>query len=134
MIVPVSASYAVITALLMLALAYRVSGFRLRDKIGLGDQGSHDLQIAVRSHANLMEYAPLFLIMLFIGELNGIPVNWLNWVGALFVLSRFAHAWGMVAGNGGTHPGRFLGIAGTWLGFVALAGMLLVNLMQFRVL
>lgn len=132
MIVPVSAVYAAVIALMMLALAFRVSGFRLRDRVNLGDQGSRDLRVAVRSHANLVEYAPLFVLLLFIGELNGAPVEWLHGAGLLFVLSRFAHAWGMEASNGGAHPGRFAGIVGTWLSIALMIGLLIWNLTQFR--
>ena len=132
MIVPVSAVYAAVIALMMLALAYRVTGFRRRDKIGMGEQGSRDLQVAVRSHANLVEYAPIFLILFFIGEMNGVPVDWLHTAGLLFVLSRFAHAWGMAESSGGSHPGRLTGTLGTWVAIVIMAALLLWNLTLFR--
>lgn len=132
MIVPVSAVYAAVIALMMLALAYRVTGFRRRDKIGMGEQGSRDLQVAVRSHANLVEYAPIFLILFFIGEMNGVPVDWLHTAGLLFVLSRFAHAWGMAESSGGSHPGRLVGTLGTWVAIVLMAALLLWNLTLFR--
>lgn len=132
MIVPVAAIYAVVVALMMLALAFRVTGFRRSERIGLGDRGNRDLQVAVRSHANLVEYAPVFLLLLFIGELNGVTATWLHGAGSLFVLSRFAHAWGMAASGGGVHPGRMFGILGTWVAIVIIAVMLVVNLMQFR--
>lgn len=131
MIVPVSAIYAAAIALMILALAYRVTGFRRRDRIGLGDAGSLDLQVAVRAHANLVEYGPLFLVLFFIAELNGVTAVSLHGVGLLFVLSRFAHAWGMAAGGGGVHPGRVAGILGTWLAIVILIVSLIWNLVQF---
>lgn len=132
MIVPVSAVYAAVITLMVLALAFRVSSFRLRDRVNLGDQGSRDLRVAVRSHANLVEYAPLFVLLLFIGELNGVPVGWLHGAGLLFVLSRFAHAWGMEARSGGSHPSRLVGIGGTWLSIGIMVALLIWNLTQFR--
>lgn len=133
MIVPVTAVYAAVIALMMMmALAYRVTGFRRRDRVGLGDDGSRDLQVAVRSHANLVEYAPIFLLLLFVGELNGVTVGWLHGAGLLFVLSRFAHAWGMDASGGRAHPGRMLGILGTWLAILLMIIMVIWNLMLFR--
>lgn len=132
MVVPVSAFYAAVIALMMLGLAYRVTGFRRRDSIGLGEAGSRDLQVAVRAHANLVEYAPLFLLLLFIGEINGVGVSWLHGAGLLFVLSRFAHAWGLTESSGGVHPGRLFGTAGTWLAMLIMVVMLLWNLTLFR--
>lgn len=132
MIVPVTAAYAAVLALMMLALAFRVTGFRRRDGIGMGEHGSHDLQVAVRSHANLVEYAPLFVVLFFISELNGVPVGWLHAAGLLFVLSRFAHAWGMAASGGGAHPGRLAGILGTWIAILLLVALLIWNLMRYR--
>lgn len=132
MIVPVTAIYAAVIALMMLALAYRVTGFRRRDEIGLGEAGSRDLQVAVRSHANLVEYAPIFLILLFVGEINGVTVDWLHGAGLLFVLSRFAHAWGMAASGGRTHPGRLVGILGTWLAILIMAVMVIWNFVLFQ--
>lgn len=131
MIVPLTAIYAVVLALMTLALAFRVVAFRRRDRVGLGDDGSRDLRIAMRAHANFVEYAPLFLVLLFVAEINGVPVNWLHGIGMVFVLGRFAHAWGMVAGDGGVHPGRMVGILTTWLAIVALAGLLCWNLTLF---
>lgn len=132
MIVPITATYAAVVALMMLALAYRVTTFRRRDGIGLGDQGSRDLQVTVRAHANLVEYGPIFVLLLFVGEMNGVGASGLHGAGLLFVLSRFAHAWGMSGGAGGVHPGRILGIAGTWLAIVVMVALLIWNLTQFR--
>jgi uncharacterized membrane protein YecN with MAPEG domain len=132
MIVPVTAIYAAVIALMMLALAYRVTGFRRRDSIGMGEHGSRDLQVAVRSHANLVEYAPIFVLLLFIGEINGVTVDWLHAAGLLFVLSRFAHAWGMTASSGRAHPGRLVGILGTWIAMVIMVVLVIWNLALFR--
>ncbi|MFE8070056.1 MAPEG family protein [Marinobacteraceae bacterium S3BR75-40.1] len=127
MVVPITAIYASVLGLMALFLAYRVTVFRRGTKTGLGDRGDRDFQTAIRAHANFVEYTPIFLIILFVGELNGVPVWGVHLAGLMFVLSRFAHAWGMYESRGGAHPGRFWGIVGTWLGTLIAIVMTIQN-------
>lgn len=76
MIVPVSAVFAAVLGLLLLVLSGMVSRFRLKYKKSLGVTDDRDFQAAVRAQANLVEYAPLGLVMLAIAELNGVPSGW----------------------------------------------------------
>lgn len=127
MIIPVTAVFAALTALLMLLLAVRVVLFRRRLGIGIGDGGDHDCQVAIRAHANLMEYAPIMLIMLAIGELNGVSAVLIYTVGMAFILGRFLHAWGFIRSRGGAHMGRMVGVGLNWLAMLAMTALLLIN-------
>lgn len=131
MVIPVTAVVASFTALLSLYLAYRVTVFRRKFKVGVGDNGDRDFQTAIRAHANLIENAPIVLIMMGVGELNGVSETWIYGLGMLFVLSRMAHAWGFIKSRGGAHPGRMFGVVGTWLTMLGLAVLLVINVLQY---
>jgi len=132
MVVPVTAIYASVLGLMALFLAMRVTRFRQKTQAGLGDAGDRDFQTAIRAHANFVEYTPLFLIILFVGELNGVSAGLVHLAGALFVLSRFAHGWGMVQSQARAHPGRFWGTIGTWLALLLAIGFTMHNLITVR--
>lgn len=131
MIIPVTAVFAAFTALLMLFLAWRVTTFRRKHNAGLGDGGGdRDFQVAIRAHANLVEYAPITLIMLAVGELNGVSSGQIYGVGMLFIIGRLLHAWGFIKRRGGASLPRFLGVLFTWLSMLILAVMLVINVMR----
>ncbi|TVP61643.1 MAG: MAPEG family protein, partial [Halomonadaceae bacterium] len=113
-----------------LMLFWRIVSLRQRHDQGLGEGGHRELEIAVRSHGNFMESMPLMLILLFMAEMNGVAIIALHGVALLFVLSRVAHALGMVQGNGNYAINRALGVVGTWLALLLLCGLLMHNLYQ----
>lgn len=117
----ITAFYASLIALLMLFLAYRVSTYRHKLKVGLGDAGDKDIQVAIRAHANITEYAPITIILLFLAELNGLNALWLHIAGASLIVARLAYAWGYIRSSGTTSHGRFYGTLVTWLIITALA-------------
>ena len=121
MSIQVTALYAGLCALLVIALAFRVVAFRRGKKVGLGTAGDKAGEIAVRVHGNAVEYIPLALILMLIAEINGLSHVWLHCLGGALVLARLLHAIGLVAGNGGYHPGRFIGTSLTWLVILILA-------------
>ncbi|TBW55466.1 MAPEG family protein [Marinobacter halodurans] len=130
MIVPVTAVFAAITAILMLFLALRVSLFRRKLKVGIGDGGQKDIEVAIRAHANLVEYAPIMLILMALGELNGVYVIYVYLVGMLFVVGRLLHAWGFIRSRGGYALGRMFGTLFTWLAVLVMAALTLLNVVQ----
>jgi len=125
MAVQITAFYAALTGFLMLVLAYRVVGFRRLFKAGMGDSDDHDFQVAIRAHANLIEYAPLTLILLLCTEASGMSVLWMHVLGAAFFLSRLAHAWGFLVARGAYHLGRF---CGTLLNWILIAVLSVINM------
>lgn len=130
MIVPVTAVFAAVTGLLLLVLSFQVVRFRLKYRKDLGVTDDRDFQSAVRAHANLVEYAPLGLLMLGLAELNGVSSSLIYWTGMALVVGRVLHAWGMINGQGGPHKARMVGILLTWLAILVAAFLLLANIYQ----
>lgn len=130
MIIPVTAVFAAVTAFLTLFLAWRVTTFRRKYKTGLGDDGQRDFQVAIRAHANLVEYAPITLIMMAIGELNGVAALYVYGVGMLFIVGRLLHAWGFIQSRGGYALSRMFGVLFTWLAMLIMALLMLANVIR----
>ncbi len=130
MIVPVTAVFAAVIGLLLLVLSAQVVKFRLKYRMGLGVNDDRDFESAVRAHANLVEYAPIGLIMLGIAELNGVSSTLIYWTGMALVVGRILHAFGMINGRGGPHKARMIGIVLTWLAILVAAVLLLWNVGQ----
>lgn len=133
MIIPVTAVFAAITSFLMLFLAWRVTTFRRKYKTGLGDDGQRDFQVAIRAHANLVEYAPIALILMAIGELNGVAAMHIYGVGMLFIIGRLLHAWGFIQSRGGYALSRMVGVLFTWLSILIMALLMLVNVARVSI-
>lgn len=124
----VTGLYASLTGLLIVALAYRVVKLRRGQKIGLGDGGNSALALANRVHVNLIENAPIVLILMLVAEADGLPAFYLHCFGTVWIVARLLHAIGLTQGQGGYHFGRFWGVLLTWLVIISLA---LVNLLHF---
>lgn len=116
--------YAALGALLILALAIRVTLYRRRLQIGIGDNGDHALARCIRAHANAVEYLPLALLLLLLLEWNQTLPWLLHLFGIVLILSRIAHAFGL-SRSAGVSPGRALGMLGTWAVTLAMALLLL---------
>lgn len=119
-IAPITALYASLAALVLLALAYRVVHIRRSARIGLGDGGNEAMGRAVRAHGNATEYLPTALLLLLLLELNAATDALLHLLGLLLLVSRILHAWGL-SQSSGVSFGRFYGTAGTWLAILGAA-------------
>ncbi len=118
--VAITALYAAILGLLLIALAARCARLRNKTHIGIGYEGSDELGRAVRVHGNFIEYVPLALILMGLIELNGGPAALVHGLGAALVIGRLLHAWGL-SGSAGVSFGRVAGSLATWLAIVAAA-------------
>lgn len=134
MLAPATAFYATALVVLKLFLVWRVIALRQHHGIGLGDGGNRDLELAIRTHGNYMEYLPLVLILMFIAEMNGVADAALHGAGVLFIASRLAHALGMTQGRGRWHLGRAGGVVGTWLALLLLCALLVHNALSVEYL
>lgn len=123
---PVTALYAGLLALLLVALAARVPLLRRKHHVGIGSGGHADLALAVRVHGNATEYVPAAVLLLLLAELNGFPAWSLHAAGSGFFLARVLHAIGL-GGNARYSAGRFFGTALTWLLIVILAAALIID-------
>lgn len=114
MAAPITTFYAGIIGLLLLALSYQVVRNRRRAGVSLGSGDDRGLERAVRAHGNLIEYAPLILLLMALVEASGASPWLIHGCGSVLVISRVLHATGL-AGKRSVSPGRKWGVAGTWL-------------------
>ncbi|MEO8752415.1 MAG: MAPEG family protein [Casimicrobiaceae bacterium] len=117
---PITALYAGLCGLLLLALALRVIRLRWKLRVGIGDGGDRDMNRAVRVHGNAAEYVPVALLLLLLAELNGASSVLLHACGAVFVASRVLHAIGLNHSVRATWP-RMVGTIGTVIVIAVLA-------------
>ena len=81
------------------------------------------MQAAVRAHGNLIEFAPLCLLLIWLlgGFYSGRVVGILA---AILLVARLAHAGGML---GFVPQGRFIGATGTTLVLTAVSLLLILT-------
>jgi uncharacterized membrane protein YecN with MAPEG domain len=120
MIAPLTGLYAGLLALLLLVLGSRVSLMRSKLRVGMGHGDDVQLARAIRVHGNAVEWILPMLLLFLVAELDGANRVFLHVCGVTFVLARVAHARG-VSRTSKESPGRFWGMAGTWLVISALA-------------
>ena len=116
---PITLTIAGAAALLNLWLGARVSQLRIRDKVSIGDGGNPAVAARMRAHANFVEYAPFFLILLGLVELARGSQTWLWGLGILFILGRLMHPFGMDRPS--PNALRMGGTILTWLTLIGLA-------------
>jgi uncharacterized membrane protein YecN with MAPEG domain len=100
--------YALATAFITLALWFRVTSYRGGNGISIGDNGDVNLLQRVRQHGNCVEWSSLILIMMILAEGMDAPALYLHITGALLVIGRIAHPFGLKIDNAG-HPLRYVG-------------------------
>lgn len=95
--------------LLAVALAMNVGLMRGRKRINLGDGGDAEMQAAVRAHGNLVEFAPLTLLMIYMAS-DFYGFGLVAGLSVVLLVARVLHAGGML----GLIPrGRLLGTLGS---------------------
>ena len=105
---------------LAVVLTVNVGRIRTKKRISLGDGGDPEMVSAIRAHGNLMEFAPLCLLIIWL--LNG-PYghHTIAVMGIILLVSRVLHAGGML----GLIPmGRTAGAVGTTV-LLAVASIML---------
>ncbi|HEV2748772.1 MAG TPA: MAPEG family protein [Allosphingosinicella sp.] len=116
---PITLTIAGAAALLNVWLGLRVSLLRRRLKVSIGDGGNPAIATRMRAHANFIEYAPFFLILLGLIEMARGSETWLWLVAILFIAGRLAHPFGMDRTGGNAL--RVVGIVLTWACLLVLA-------------
>ena len=69
--VSITALYAGILSLIMVALAVNVTIHRAKLRVPMGDGGNPIMLRMIRLHGNAVEYLPLALLLMAIYEING---------------------------------------------------------------
>ena len=116
----ITALYAGILALIVIALAINVTVHRVKLRVPLGDGGNAQMRRMIRLHGNAAEYIPLALLLMAIYELNGGWHTALHVIGIALMAGRVVQTWGMWATDK-TNIGRQIGQSLTWLSVAALA-------------
>lgn len=116
--------------LLAVLLTVNVGRMRGRKKIFLGDGGDPEMIAAIRAHANLIEFAPLCLLLIYMAsDFYGFWTT--AGLSVLLLVARVLHAGGML---NVIPQGRFLGASGTTV-VLTLVSILMViagvNLKQY---
>lgn len=92
----VTAFFAGILGLMLVALSVNVIIDRYRYRLALGDGGHADTNRKIRAQANFAEYVPFALILMGIGEISGTEKELLGYLGVLLLFGRIAHAFSLL--------------------------------------
>ncbi len=92
----VTLTFAAVLSLFLIVLSFRVLDLRGSPVTKFFHKPNreidpNDLERAIRGHGNLIEYAPLFLILMLALELSDASVTLLYISGIIFSLGRFMH-------------------------------------------
>ena len=120
-------------------LALIAGGHRGRKGKPIGYADDVDLERKIRRHANMAEYAPIFITVLALYELIVGQTSSVFWLALVFAISRILHVISFTS-NAGSHMvgskgqkrffvvSRMVGTGFTLLSSIALGVMLLVHL------
>jgi uncharacterized protein len=123
----VTALYAAIIGLLAAALTANVIRYRVKFKVNNGDGNAAPLGMAIRAQANLVQLAPLALLLIGYAEATGTSRVIIHILGAALVGARLLSAWGLLTVEGPSFV-RQAGAGLTILVMVAVSIIVLVRL------
>lgn len=114
----ITALYAGILGLMLVALSWRIMRMRAKLEVMVGDGGERELNVAVRMQGNFIEYVPMALLLLSFNEILGWPPFAVHALGAALVAARLCHVHGMAQKNA-AGKGRRIGARLTFLVIIA---------------
>jgi len=123
---PITAIAASLLGFLYFKLSWNVIGFRRKYKVSVGDGGEENLLRAIRIQANLVEYAPIALILLACLELNNAPWYLVALFAIVFVAGRILHPMGMKEATSPFKPR----VRGMQLTLVSIVAMSVANILM----
>ncbi|MEP7031290.1 MAG: MAPEG family protein [Pseudolabrys sp.] len=116
----ITALYAGILALFIVALGINVTMHRVKLKVSLGDGGNPVMLRMIRLHGNAVEYLPLALVLMAIYEINGGWHAALHIIGIALVAGRLIQTMAMWSTDVPA-AGRGIGQTLTWGSIAVLA-------------
>lgn len=122
--------YLALAAFLIIFLSLRVIRLRRSNKVAYGDGGNDELKVAIRTHANAIEYLPISLLLLMAFEINMGTIWVIHVLGIVLIVGRLVHAWGMSAQH---RKGRVLGMQLTFLMMTATAILAILSMFDIHV-
>jgi uncharacterized membrane protein YecN with MAPEG domain len=108
MTLTITTLYALPLIAIWFVLWIRVTSARSALNCSFGDGGDMKLLQKIRQHGNFIEWVPFTLILMVLAEAQGTGAAWLYAAGALLVIGRIAHPFGLRADTAG-HPLRYVG-------------------------
>ena len=126
----ITGTYASLLALLLVTLSCRVIALRgtpIFKWFAFGNDGEQSLRRAIRGHGNLIEYAPIFLILMLVAETGGLKETALHSYGIVFLVGRLMH--GLCFGFLEHSP--ILRVGGTALTLGSMLGLAVLVLMRY---
>ena len=127
MIFAVTPLYALPLAAIFLILWFRVTSFRAGVGQSIGDGGNPALLLRIRHHGNFVEWTTFILILMILAEGMGAPALYLHISGALLLIGRIAHPFGLKIDNA-AHPLRYVGNGTNILATLNIMVCLAVNI------
>ena len=126
MTVTITALYASIFALFLVAAGINVAVHRGKYKITLSDAGHPEMLRMVRIHGNAAEYLPIGALLMGLYEVDGGRPLSLHIAGIILILGRLLFTAGLWT-TAEPRFGRVIGMSLTWL---TLVGLAVLNLWQ----
>lgn len=118
---------AIALTILFIVLTARVSMKRQSENTALGNGDNNSaLQKAVRVQGNLTESLPLFIVLLYLVEVNGAPTTYVWVLAGFYCFVRLSHAIG-ISQQKDFSILRTIGGAGTLLSFVVLCILMVLQ-------
>jgi len=108
----------------MIVMAFMVSALRAKLNVSILHGDNIELALRMRRHGNLVENAPMALILMGIVGSQGAGTTWLIITGILLLAGRLVHPFGINATTVNS-PLRGLGVAGTSLSMLLSIGFIL---------
>jgi len=118
--VAITALYAGLLGLLVVALGFNVTVHRWILRVPLGDGGNPLLVRVIRMHGNTVESVPIAVLLMALYELDGGLRTALHAAGMTLIVGRLLYA-GTLWADGGWNLIRATGVTLTWLTISALA-------------
>lgn len=128
MIFVVTPIYALAASVIYMVLWMRVTAKRGAMGQSIGDGGDADLLLRIRQHGNCAEWTGFLLILMILAEGMGAPALYLHVGGALLILGRIAHPFGLKKDTAG-HVLRYVGNGANMLAALNLMICLGVNIL-----
>lgn len=122
----ITAILAVFLGALLLILTASAIVQRQSAGVSIGDGGKSSLSLAIRAQGNLIETAPIVLILLMLAEAASAPSLHALVVACVYGIARVAHAIAFLFA-GGQGPLRILGALGTLLSILGASSVLAIQ-------
>lgn len=129
-IISITPIYVALIALWMVVLSVRIAQTRRKYGVSLGDGGHEELNVRVRGFGNLIEYAPIALLILLLLELQSVSALWLHIYGGILLVLRIIHPLALFGEGKPTNIqrlGRMISAGGTALLLLIGAIALLIS-------